>query len=115
MSDTTETTDFADQVPDYQSLMLPVLRAAGQGEVRIGDLVEKLASVLGLSEAARNVLLASGRQTVFANRVHWAKTYLALRRQGGSRPVPVRGGAPSPCDGRCWQCAPGHAPNRQMD
>src|SRR3546814_7916415 len=57
--------------------MLPVLRAAKQAEVRIGDVIVNLASDLGLSEAARNALLASGRQTIFANRVHWAKTYLA--------------------------------------
>ena len=97
MSEITETTAPADQVPDYQSLMLPVLRAAGQGEVRIGDLIEKLANELGLSEAARNLLLASGRQTVFANRVHWAKTYLTkagvveTTRRGHFR-ITARGG-----------------------
>ena len=58
MSETKETIDPADQVPDYQSLMLPVLRAAGQGEIRIGDLIVQLANILGLSEAARTVLLA---------------------------------------------------------
>lgn len=68
--------DPVSQIPDYQSLMLPVLRAAEHGEVRIGHVIEMLARVLDLSEAARNVLLASGRQTVFTNRVHWAKTYL---------------------------------------
>ena len=67
----------ADTVPDYQSLMLPVLLAAAAGERRIGAVVESLAEELGLSEAARAALLASGRQTIFANRVHWAKTYLA--------------------------------------
>lgn len=67
----------AAQIPDYQSLMLPVLRVADHGEVRIGDVIERLAGVLGLGEAALNTLLPSGRQTVFANRVHWAKTYLA--------------------------------------
>jgi restriction system protein len=67
----------ADTVPDYQSLMLPVLRAADAGERRIGAVVQSLAEELGLSEAARAALLASGRQTIFANRVHWAKTYLA--------------------------------------
>jgi len=67
----------ADTVPDYQSLMLPVLRAAAAGEQRIGSLVQSLAEELGLSETARAVLLASGRQTIFANRVHWAKTYLS--------------------------------------
>jgi restriction system protein len=67
----------ADAVPDYQSLMLPVLRAATAGEQRIGAVVQRLGEELGLSEAARAALLASGRQTIFANRVHWAKTYLA--------------------------------------
>ncbi len=67
----------ADTVPDYQSLMLPVLRAAAAGEQRIGAVVQSLGEELGLSEAARAALLASGRQTIFANRVHWAKTYLA--------------------------------------
>jgi restriction system protein len=69
--------DPADMVPDYQSLMLPVLRAAAAGEQRIGAVVQRLGEELGLSEAARAALLASGRQTIFANRVHWAKTYLA--------------------------------------
>jgi restriction system protein len=67
----------ADTVPDYQSLMLPVLRAAAAGEQRIGTVVQSLGEELGRSEAARAALLASGRQTIFANRVHWAKTYLA--------------------------------------
>jgi restriction system protein len=33
-------------IPDYQSLMVHVLRAAADGEVRIGDAVEKLATEL---------------------------------------------------------------------
>lgn len=64
-------------VPDYQSLMLPVLRAAADGEQRIGAVVQRLGDELGLTEGARAALLASGRQTIFANRVHWAKTYRA--------------------------------------
>lgn len=69
--------DPAADVPDYQSLMLSVLRAAADGEQRIGAVAQRLADDLGLSEEARLALLASGRQTIFANRVHWAKTYLA--------------------------------------
>jgi hypothetical protein len=57
----------ADTVPDDQSLMLPVLRAAAAGEQRIGAVVQGLAEELGLSEAARAAWLASGRQTIFAN------------------------------------------------
>ncbi|HZR89957.1 MAG TPA: restriction endonuclease [Bradyrhizobium sp.] len=69
-------TEFAATIPDYQSLMLPVLRAVEVGEARVGDVVERLAGELRLSGAARAILLPSGRQTLFANRVHWAKTYL---------------------------------------
>jgi restriction system protein len=56
--------------------MLPVLKASADGEVRISDVVDKLAGDLGLTEEDRAELLPSGRQTTFANRVHWAKTYL---------------------------------------
>jgi restriction system protein len=63
-------------VPDYQSLMLPVLSAAADGEMRIGQVVDRLADQLGLSAEERAELLPSGKQTLFANRVHWAKTYL---------------------------------------
>ncbi len=64
-------------IPDYQSLMLPVLSAASSGEIRIGDLVDRLAEQLKLTPEQRAELLPSGRQTVFSNRVHWAKTYLS--------------------------------------
>ena len=62
-------------IPDYQTLMLPVLQQSAQ-EVKVGDVVEQLASKFALSNEERSALLPSGRQTTFANRVHWAKTYL---------------------------------------
>jgi restriction system protein len=68
--------DPAKEIPDFQSLMLPLLRAAERGECRIRDVAESLADELGLSEAARAKRLSSG-QTVFYNRVQWARTYLA--------------------------------------
>ena len=65
-------------IPDYQSLMLPLLRFAEDGkEHRFGEVLEPLAKQFGLTEAEMTQLLPSGKQTVFANRVHWAKTYLA--------------------------------------
>jgi restriction system protein len=65
-------------IPDYQSLMLPVLKLASDGaEHRISDVVDSLAEELKLSESEREELLPSGKQPVFSNRVHWAKTYLA--------------------------------------
>ena len=64
-------------IPDYQSLMLPVLIAASKGEVRIAAVVEQLADELGLTPEQKAELLPSGRQTLISNRVHWGKTYLA--------------------------------------
>ncbi|KQT53187.1 restriction endonuclease [Methylobacterium sp. Leaf456] len=63
-------------IPDFQTLMLPVLQQAAVGEVRIGDVVERLADEFNLTAEDRSHLLPSGRQTTFANRVHWAKSYL---------------------------------------
>jgi restriction endonuclease Mrr len=64
-------------IPDYQTLMRPVLEVAAEGEISVRDCTEALADRLGLSGEQRSERLASGRQTVFANRVHWAKTYLS--------------------------------------
>ena len=63
-------------IPDYQSLMLPVLKCAAAGEVRIGDIVERLATELEISDGELGELIPSGKQTTFSNRVHWAKSYL---------------------------------------
>jgi len=75
-------------VPDYQSLMIHVLSAAAGGEVRIGETVERLADKLSLEPEERAELLPSGKQTLFANRVHWAKTYLS---KAGLLELPRRG------------------------
>jgi restriction system protein len=64
-------------IPDYQTLMLPILKISGDGqEQRISDVVDQLARDFQLTEEERQQLLPSGKQTTFANRVHWAKTYL---------------------------------------
>lgn len=62
-------------IPDYQYLMLPVLELAAEGEIRLKTAVELLVKKLQLSEAEKMEKLQSG-QTIFANRVGWAKTYL---------------------------------------
>jgi restriction endonuclease Mrr len=68
-------------IPDYEELMLPVLRVAGDGqEHRIGDVIEQLAKEFRLNDEERNQLLPSGKQTTFANRVHWARGYLCSSR-----------------------------------
>lgn len=64
-------------VPDFQTLMLPVLQVTGDGqEHTIGETIEIIASHFGLTDMDRNELLPSGRQFKFDNRIHWAKTYL---------------------------------------
>ena len=63
-------------IPDYQTLMRPVLECAAEGEVRIGEAIDRLARDLRLSPEELSKMLPSGRQTMFANRVHWAKAYL---------------------------------------
>lgn len=68
--------------------MIHVLSAAADGEVRIGDAVEQLADKLRLTPEERAELLPSGKQTLFANRVHWAKTYLG---KAGLIELPRRG------------------------
>src|SRR6476619_73224 len=58
--------------------MLPVLKVASDGaEHRMSDVIDTLANELHLTETEREELLPSGKQPVFNNRVHWAKTYLA--------------------------------------
>jgi len=64
-------------VPDYQSLMLPLLKYAGDGEEhKIRNAIEHLAEELRLSEEERRERLPSGQQAVFNNRIGWARTYL---------------------------------------
>jgi len=63
-------------IPDFQTLMLPLLRLAGEKEWGIADAVERLAADFGLSQEERASLLPSGRQTIIRNRVAWAKSYL---------------------------------------
>ncbi len=64
-------------VPDFQSIMLPLLNTVKDGSERSMTLIkEELAIFFGLSDQDRNELLPSGKQPVFDNRVGWAKTYL---------------------------------------
>lgn len=64
-------------IPDFQALMLPMLRLAADGQERaLSSVTEQLAVEFKLSDAERDELLPSGRQARFNNRVGWAKTYL---------------------------------------
>jgi restriction system protein len=76
-------------IPDYESLMLPLLRLASRAaELKTADAVRALGEELGLSEAERATMLPSGLATTFGSRVGWAKTYL---KQAGAVAQPRRG------------------------
>ncbi|MCU0394069.1 MAG: restriction endonuclease [Thermoflexibacter sp.] len=64
-------------IPDYQSIMLPLLRHISDSkEHKMRDVTERLAEQLGVTEEERKELLPSGAAPVFYNRTAWAKTYL---------------------------------------
>jgi restriction system protein len=63
-------------VPDFQTLMKPVLRSSAKGERHISDVVAELDAEFCLTNEERAELLPSGKQTKFANRVHWARSYI---------------------------------------
>jgi restriction system protein len=63
-------------IPDYQSLMRPVLEAAEKEPRKISDVVEEISNNLELTEEDRQQLLPSGKQTTIANRIHWSRSYL---------------------------------------
>jgi restriction system protein len=64
-------------IPDYQSLMLPLLKLASGGTMSVLAAEATLAAELKLSDEERTELLPSGEQRVLHNRVHWAKFYLS--------------------------------------
>lgn len=63
-------------IPDYQTLMLPVLKEAATAEISTRDVIENLAQKYELTDEEREQLLPSGKQRTFDNRVNWAKGYL---------------------------------------
>lgn len=64
-------------IPDYQSLMLPILNlAADEQEHSLQESTKVLAEQFNLTEPELGEMLPSGRKTRFYDRVGWAATYL---------------------------------------
>ena len=64
-------------IPDFQSLMLPVLKALSGGvEMPISEVRARVATTEGLTPEDLRELLPSGRQQVFTNRIAWAVTHM---------------------------------------
>ena len=64
-------------IPDYQSIMLPLLKLAGDGqEHSFRNSWEQLAPILSFKEDDLNQWLPSGTNRLFQNRAGWALSYL---------------------------------------
>lgn len=77
-------------VPNYQTLMRPLLELARDGlEHSTVEAIDALALQMKISDIDRRELLPSGQQSRFDNRVGWAKTYLSkaglLEKTGRAR------------------------------
>lgn len=76
-------------IPDYQSLMLPLLKLISDGkEYAVRDMVQVLADQACLTAQERAELLPSGGTLTFHSRVGWAKTYM---KKAGLLNQPKRG------------------------
>jgi restriction system protein len=76
-------------IPDFQSLMLPLLRFASDGkEHTLREAEDVLALEFKLSTLEKAELLPSGRQAVFANRIGWARLHI---KKAGLVEQPRRG------------------------
>ncbi len=65
-------------IPDYETLMLPVLRLFGAGAAKnVSDCIPHLRAEFAISDDEANQLIPSGRVTVLQSRAHWARTYLS--------------------------------------
>ena len=77
-------------VPSFQQLMLPTLQKIGQryDEISISGLEDEVSKALKISVEERQLRLPSGNQTLFANRLNWARSYLS---KAGLIELPRRG------------------------
>lgn len=77
-------------IPDFQTLMLPVLQLLSDGEVRrtVPDITDPIAEQFHLTPEDHQRMLLSGSQSTFVNRTHWAVTYLS---KAGLLSRPARG------------------------
>ncbi len=76
-------------IPDYQTLMLPLLKIVDtKGPTRLDEAVKALSDEFKLTPEERTALLPSGKQAIIFNRIGWAKTYL---KKAGLIDSPSRG------------------------
>ena len=75
-------------IPDYQTLMLPVLKLFAEGKTSVPECIGDIKKQFSISDEEAEELIPSGRMTLLYNRVHWARTYLG---KAGLLSSPKRG------------------------
>lgn len=76
-------------IPDYQTVMLPLLRIVGKhGSIPVREATELISKEFGLTKDECEALLPSGKQEIIVNRVGWARTYM---KKAGLLASPSRG------------------------
>lgn len=66
-------------IPDFQSIMLPLLRFCSDGfEHSNREAADVLSQEFRLTSEEQKKVLPSGRQRVFDNRVAWARAYMKM-------------------------------------
>jgi restriction system protein len=64
-------------IPDFQTIMLPLLELLSDGQTHsVRDVTQLLSQRFNLTDEERDTMLPSGQQTVIGNRVAWGKTHL---------------------------------------
>ncbi len=65
-------------MPSFQQLMLPTLQVLSRRheEIAIATLEDEVAKALRLSSDQLSRMQSSGNQTIFSNRLNWARSYL---------------------------------------
>jgi restriction system protein len=64
-------------IPDFQTAMLPVLRAFNDGAKSVADVLPTLRAEFAITDEEAQEPIPSGRLTTLQSRAHWARTYLA--------------------------------------
>ena len=64
-------------IPDFQTAMLPVLRAFSNGAQSVAEVLPVLRAEFSITDEEAEELLPSGRITRLQSRAHWARTYLS--------------------------------------
>lgn len=68
-------------IPDFQSVMLPLLQFCGDSEEHTNrEAIYHLSEAFQLTDLEQKELLPSGRQAIFHNRVAWARAYMKMAK-----------------------------------